>query len=97
VNYIDHNVDRHPIGGAEAMQIVRRFHTLYAKIGGKIVRWDQGGSAIPEADLRHAFVHEDGQLRIPVLAVGGVIVRGFDEPTYRTVLTSHGIQHAPLC
>ena len=79
------------------MQIVRRFHTLYAKIGGTIVRWDQGGSAIPEADLRHAFVHEDGQLRIPVLAVGGVIVRGFDEPTYMTVLTSHGIHHALFC
>ena len=78
------------------MQIVRRFHTMYVKISGTIVRWDQGGSAIPEADLRHAFVHEDGQLRIPVLAVGDVIVRGFDEPTYATLLTSHGTHRAPF-
>ena len=79
------------------MEIARRFPMLYVKIGGKIIRWDQREGEIPEADLRHAFVHEDGQLRIPVLTVGGVIVRGFDEPTYTTVLTSHGIHDAHFC
>ncbi len=72
------------------MEIARRFPMLYVKIGGKIIRWDQSEGEIPEADLRRAFVHEDGQLRIPVLIVGGVIVRGFDEPTYAMLLSSRG-------
>ena len=87
VSYTDHNVDCHPIGDVEAMGIARRFLTLYVKIGGEIVRWDQREAAIPESDLRRAFVHEDGKLRIPVLIVGDVIVRGFDELTYATLLS----------
>ena len=72
------------------MDIARRFPMLYVKIGGEIIRWDQREGEIPEADLRRAFVHEDGQLKIPVLIVGGVIVRGFDEATYATLLTNPG-------
>ena len=84
--YTDHDVDRAPIGGAEAMQIAKRFPTLYVKMSGQVIRWDQRESPIAEADLRRAFVHEDGQLRIPVLVVGDVIVRGFDEMTYARLL-----------
>ncbi len=86
IAYIDHDVERHPIGDVEAMRIARGFPTVYVKIGGEIVRWDQREAAIPEADFRRAFVHEDGQLRIPVLIIGDVIVRGFDELTYATLL-----------
>ncbi len=68
------------------MQIARRFHTLYVKMGGEILRWEQREAAIPEDDLKRAFVHEDGKLRIPVLIVGDVIVRGFDELTYAKLL-----------
>jgi len=70
------------------MEIARRLRTLYVKIGGEIVRWEQSQAQIPQADLRRAFVHEDGQLRIPVLIVGDVIVRGFDEATYAMVLAN---------
>jgi hypothetical protein len=53
-------------------------------------RWDRGQAGIPEADLRRGFVHEDGQLKIPVLLIDDVIVRGFDELTYAMLLTHHG-------
>ncbi len=86
IAYTDHDVNRHPIGGAEAMQIARRFPTLYVRMGGTVLRWDQRESPIPEADLKRAFIHEDGQLRIPVLIVGDVICRGFDEVTYARLL-----------
>jgi hypothetical protein len=51
------------------------------------LRWDRSQTEVPEADLRRAFVHDDGQLRIPVLIIGDVIIRGFDEPTYAAILT----------
>ncbi len=86
IAYADHDVDRRPVGSVEAMQIAKPFPTLYVKMGGEILRWDQREAAIPEADLKRAFVHEDGQLRIPVLIVGDVIVRGFDELTYARLL-----------
>ena len=62
---------------------------MYVKIGGEIVKWDRDSAEIPETDLRRAFVHEDGQLRIPVLLIDDVIVRGFDERTYAMLLTHH--------
>ncbi|MBI2902207.1 MAG: hypothetical protein HYY12_01280 [Candidatus Methylomirabilis oxyfera] len=52
-----------------------------------MVKWDRDQAEIPETDLRRGFVHEDGQLKIPVLIVGDVIIRGFDEVTYASVLT----------
>jgi hypothetical protein len=54
------------------------------------VKWDRDPAEIPETDLRRAFVHEDGQLKIPVLLIDDVIVRGFDELTYAMLLTHHG-------
>jgi hypothetical protein len=63
---------------------------LYVKIGGEIVKWDRDPAEIPEIDLRRAFVHGDGQLKIPVLLIDDVIVRGFDELTYAMLLTHHG-------
>ena len=51
------------------------------------MKWVRDHAEISETDLRRAFVHEDGQLKIPVLLVGDVIVRGFDEPTYTMLLT----------
>ena len=53
-------------------------------------RWDRGQAEISETDLRRGFVHEDGQLKIPVLLIDDVIVRGFDERTYALLLTHHG-------
>lgn len=73
------------------MEIAGRFRRLYVRIGGETLRWDRDRAEIPEADLNRAFVHEDGQLRIPVLTIGDVIVRGFDEPTYATLLGNRGI------
>jgi hypothetical protein len=53
------------------------------------VKWDRDPAGIPETDLRRAFVHEDGQLKIPVLLIDDddVVVRGCDEPTYAMLLT----------
>jgi hypothetical protein len=80
-------VARQPIGAAEAMALASRFGVLYVKIGNEMFRWDRGQAEISEADLKQAFVHEDGQLRIPVLIVGDVIIRGFHEPSYAVLLT----------
>ncbi len=60
---------------------------LYVKIEGEMLRWKRGQAEISEAVLQRAFVHEDGQLKIPVLVIGSVIVRGFDEPTYAMLMT----------
>jgi len=58
-----------------------------------MMKWDRDHAEIAETDLRRAFVHEDGQLKIPVLLLDDVIIRGFDEPTY-AMLLSHG---SPPC
>ena len=39
-----------------------------------------------DADLAKYLVHEDGFLRVPVLVMGDVIVRGYTEALYREAL-----------
>ena len=53
------------------------------KLGDTLARID---GPFTDADLAMYLVHEDGLLRVPVLVMGDVIVRGYTEALYREAL-----------
>jgi arsenate reductase-like glutaredoxin family protein len=66
-----------------AREIARRARRLYVKAGRETVRFDAARAPFTEADVLPHLVHEDGLLRVPVLIVDDLVVRGYTESLYR--------------
>lgn len=56
------------------------------KVGQETLRFDAVTRPITEAEIHSYLVHEDGFLRVPVLVLGGLLVRGYTEELYREAL-----------
>jgi hypothetical protein len=50
------------------------------------VRLDARQAPLTDADAERYLLHEDGFLRVPVLVVGDLVVRGYTEELYREAL-----------
>ena len=70
---------------AGALALARRAGRLLVKVGAEVRRID-GGGALAEAEAVRHLVHEDGLLRVPVLVLGDLLVRGYTEDLYREAL-----------
>ena len=55
------------------------------KAGRSVARFE---APLPEAEVLRHLVHEDGLLRVPVLVLGDVVVRGYTEDLYREALAA---------
>ncbi len=71
---------------AGALEIARGARRLVVKAGREIVSFDAATNPIGEAEMLRHLVHEDGLLRVPVLVLGDLVVRGFTDALYRTAL-----------
>jgi hypothetical protein len=49
-----------------------------------------GGPALSETEVARHLVHEDGLLRVPVLLVGDLLVRGYTGDLYHEALGAPG-------
>ena len=65
---------------AATLALARGARTLLVKSGDGILRLE---APLTEADVVRHLVHEDGFLRVPVLVLGDVLVRGYTEELYR--------------
>jgi len=73
------------------MDVLRPARRFFIKGKGEhLVQERDGPGAAPEALRRH-FIHEDGMMRVPVLLVGDVAVRGFHPDLYRRALAAAGL------
>ena len=68
---------------AATLALARGARTLLVKSGDGIVRVD---GPFTDADVVRHLVHEDGFLRVPVLVLGEVLVRGYTEELYSAAL-----------
>lgn len=71
------------LGAKEARDLIREADTVVV-MKGKAVRQFSGGSASKE--LVAALLGPTGNLRAPVLRLGGVLLVGFNEETFASVL-----------
>jgi hypothetical protein len=56
---------------------------MLVKTGDTVTRLDE---PFTDEDVIRHLVHEDGFLRVPVLLVGDLLVRGYTEELYRVAL-----------
>ena len=71
---------------AGAVALARQARRLLIKVGHDTLRFDADANPITEAEIQSCLVHEDGFLRVPVLVLGDVLVRGFTDEIYREAL-----------
>lgn len=75
---------------AATLALARSVHRLLAKTGQDIVRVDAGRTPLSDADAERYLLHEDGFLRVPVLVLGDLVVRGYTDDLYREALADAG-------
>ncbi len=75
---------------AATLALARSVHRLLAKTGQDIVRVDAGRTPLSVADAERYLLHEDGFLRVPVLVLGDLVVRGYTDDLYREALADAG-------
>jgi hypothetical protein len=67
---------------------VRGARRLLAKVGDGIVRLDARQAPLSDADADRYLVHEDGFMRVPVLVMDDLVVRGYTEELYGEALAA---------
>jgi len=72
----------------ETGELVRKARRLMIKVGQDTLRFDSGTNPITEQQIHAYLVHDDGFLRVPVLTMGDLLVRGYSEELYREALRS---------
>ncbi len=80
------SIDRTPVPGAVASDLVRQARRLIIKRGDATLRFDSEQSRISPEQVDAYLVHPDGRLRVPVLVIGDLLVRGYGEDIYREAL-----------
>jgi len=76
-------VDTAPVDRAATLALARDARRLLVKSGDGVLRLD---APLADADIVRHLVHEDGFLRVPVLVLDDVLVRGYTEELYRAAL-----------
>lgn len=71
---------------AATVALARDARRLLVKTGQDVVRLAAGAAPLSEADTVRYLVHDDGFLRVPVLVIGDLLVRGFTEELYDEAL-----------
>lgn len=64
------------------LALARQARRFIVKAGAATLRFDRATNPITEAEVDSYLVHEDGFLRVPVLIVGDLLVRGYTEEIY---------------
>lgn len=70
---------------AATLELARRGRRFLLKSGDGIVRRH---GALGEGEVTTYLLHEDGFLRVPVLLVDDLVVRGYSEALYEEALAS---------
>lgn len=71
---------------ANSLALAREARRFVVKAGADTLRFDHATNPITEEQIHSYLVHEDGFLRVPVLIMGDLLVRGFTEEIYGELL-----------
>jgi glutaredoxin len=86
IEYDNRLVEHAPMDREATVAVARRARRLLIKSGGGVVRIDVEGDPLDDARAERYLVHADGFMRVPVLVVGDLIVRGFTDALYAEAL-----------
>jgi len=80
-------VETAPVDRTATLALAGRARRFLIKVGQETLRFDAATNPITDAQVLAYLVHEDGFLRVPVLALGDLLIRGFTEELYREALS----------
>jgi len=80
---------------AATLALARRARRFRIKVGQETLRFDAEANPITEAQINTYLVHDDGFLRVPVLVLGDLLIRGFTDELYREALEETFEKGAP--
>jgi arsenate reductase-like glutaredoxin family protein len=81
-------VEQAPVNRAATLALAHGARRLLAKAGQEVIRLDAVRAPITDVDVERYLVHDDGFLRVPVLILGDLLVRGYTEDLYREALAA---------
>jgi hypothetical protein len=81
------NAKKETIGEKEALALARQADEIYAMRGKKVVRVDMKRQPPDAATLKSLIIGPSGNLRAPALRVGRTLLVGFDDATYKKILS----------
>ncbi len=70
----------------ETVELARRARRFLIKVGQDTLRFEAVANPITEQQVHTYLVHDDGFLRVPVLTMENLLVRGYTEELYREAL-----------
>jgi hypothetical protein len=76
------------VNRAATLALAQGARRLLAKAGQEVIRLDAVRGPITDVDIDRYLVHDDGFLRVPVLILGDLLVRGYTEDLYREALAA---------
>ena len=82
----DRRVEATPVDRDGTLALGRAARRFLIKRGAEIVEFDRARQPVGDADVLSLLLHDDGLLRIPVLVVGDLLVRGFTDELYQRAL-----------
>ncbi len=82
----DRRVEGAPVDRDGTLVLARRARRFLVKSGATVVELDRARQPVGDADVLALLLHQDGLLRVPVLLLGDLLVRGFTDDLYRRVL-----------
>jgi hypothetical protein len=85
VEFESYLVEHAPVDRAATFELARRGRRFLLKSGDGIVRRHR---PLGEGEVTTYLLHEDGFLRVPVLLVDDLVVRGYSEELYEEALAS---------
>jgi len=88
VPFDDRRVERAPVDRDGTLALARGARRFLVKSGAAVVELDRARQPVGDTDVLALLLHEDGLLRVPVLLVGELLVRGFTDDLYRKALTA---------
>jgi arsenate reductase-like glutaredoxin family protein len=85
-------VDHAPVDRDATLALARHARRLLLKTATDVIRVDADHTSFDDPRVARALVHEDGLMRVPILVVGDVLVRGYTEELYAEVLAAFGVR-----
>jgi arsenate reductase-like glutaredoxin family protein len=86
IEYESHLVEQAPVDRDTTLTIARHARRLLIKTGTDVVRVDARRRPLDDAGVERHLVHEDGFMRVPVLVIGDLLVRGYTDALYAEAL-----------
>jgi arsenate reductase-like glutaredoxin family protein len=82
VDFESRSLESYPVDRGAALELARGARRFFIKAGRGFLVHDADREPVSEARALEWLLHDDGLLRVPVLVLGDMLVRGYTDELY---------------